>query len=133
MVPSQTPLPPLRGAPALPGIIDKLIKKSHPSGQVYVAQFKRGAVIHKMDHLACFAGGMYALAAQTIGGPKKDEWMKLAADITETCHLMYKNTKTGLSPEVACLTCSLGIRHATSVWQGNWFSVGTAPVPKATQ
>ena len=25
------------------------------------------------------------------------------------------------------------IRHATSVWQGNWFSVGIGPVSNATQ
>ena len=24
-------------------------------------------------------------------------------------------------------------RHATSVWQGNWFSVGIGPISKATQ
>ena len=26
-----------------------------------------------------------------------------------------------------------GTRHTTSVWQGNWFSVGIGPVSKATQ
>ena len=83
------------------GIVKRLIKKSHPSGQTYVAQYKRGAVIHKMDHLACFAGGMFALGAQTIKGPHADEWMEIGAGITETCHQMYKMTRTGLAPEVS--------------------------------
>mmetsp|Transcript_71341 Transcript_71341/g.125575 ORF Transcript_71341/g.125575 Transcript_71341/m.125575 type:complete len:792 (-) Transcript_71341:54-2429(-) len=83
------------------GITKKLIKKSHPSGQTYIAQYKRGSIVHKMDHLACFAGGMFALGAQTIKGPDADKWMEIGAGITETCHLMYKSTRTGLAAEVS--------------------------------
>ncbi len=67
--------------------MSRLVKKSYPSGQVYLAQIKRQATLHRMDHLACFAGGWFVLGAQTVGGPHKEEWMKVGADITETCHM----------------------------------------------
>ena len=40
-----------------------------------------------------------------------------------------------LLPGIVCADVRLGGvgRHATSVWQGNWFSVAIRPVPKATQ
>jgi mannosyl-oligosaccharide alpha-1,2-mannosidase len=51
-----------------------------------------------MDHLACFAGAMYAVAAQD-GGRFDAEYMTLADEIGETCYKMYTNTRSGLSPE----------------------------------
>ena len=53
---------------------------------------------HKMDHLACFAGAMYAVGAQD-GGKYDDEYMAVADALGETCYKMYANTQTGLSPE----------------------------------
>eukprot|EP01012_Entosiphon_sulcatum_P028373 TRINITY_DN3429_c0_g1_i1.p1 TRINITY_DN3429_c0_g1~~TRINITY_DN3429_c0_g1_i1.p1 ORF type:complete len:733 (-),score=127.41 TRINITY_DN3429_c0_g1_i1:29-2227(-) len=87
---------------AAEGITSRLVQKSNPSGQVYIAEFKRGGLYHKMDHLACFAAGMFGLAAHEM--PDHDEaskWSQLAADLTATCHLMYKTTRTGVSPEIA--------------------------------
>ena len=51
-----------------------------------------------MDHLACFAGAMYAVGAQE-GGRFDAEYMTLADEIGETCYRMYTNTRSGLSPE----------------------------------
>jgi hypothetical protein len=54
--------------------------------------------MYKMDHLACFAGAMYAVGAQD-GGKYDAEYMALAGALGETCFKMYTNTATGLSPE----------------------------------
>jgi len=47
------------------GIIDKLVHMSRPNYLTYVAELKRGRVVHKMDHLSCFLGGNLALGAYT--------------------------------------------------------------------
>ena len=35
----------------------------------------------QMDHLACFAGGMYGLAAHQEKDGNSDRWMKIAEEI----------------------------------------------------
>jgi len=89
---------------AAKGISDKLIHYSHPSRQMFIAEIERGEIVAKMDHLACFAAGMYALAAAEL----KDEvdkktlvrWREIAEGLTETCHLAYAKQRTGIAPEV---------------------------------
>lgn len=50
---------------AIQGMHDELLQVSTPSGLTYLAD-KNGAVLnHKMDHLACFMGGLLALGAYT--------------------------------------------------------------------
>jgi len=83
---------------AMLAIARKLVQRSSPSKYVYIADWNGGALVHKMDHLACFAGAMYAVGAQD-GGQYDAEYMTLADEIGETCYRMYTNTKTGLSPE----------------------------------
>ncbi|CAB4068260.1 MAN1A_C [Lepeophtheirus salmonis] len=65
-------------------IENKLIKISS-GGLTYIAEFKYGRLEHKMDHLACFGGGI--------------EWMNIGAGITNTCHESYDRTSTKLGPE----------------------------------
>eukprot|EP00756_Hemistasia_phaeocysticola_P005263 Hpha_TRINITY_DN13247_c1_g1::TRINITY_DN13247_c1_g1_i1::g.154806::m.154806/K01230/MAN1; mannosyl-oligosaccharide alpha-1,2-mannosidase len=88
---------------AVKGILSRLVKKTNPGGAVYVAEFKRGAVFNKMDHLACFAGGMLALGVNEIGhdgGADNDEVLNVAEGLTETCYQMYKQQPTGVAPEL---------------------------------
>ena len=65
----------------------------------------------KMDHLVCFMPGTIALAAtsgltieeakkQGKWGPKQENEMALARELTKTCWGMYKVTATGLAPEI---------------------------------
>ena len=83
---------------AMLAIASKLVQRSSPSGYVYIADWQGSSLSHKMDHLACFAGAMYAVGAQDNG--KYDaEYMTLAEALSETCYKMYSNTATGLSPE----------------------------------
>eukprot|EP01062_Namystynia_karyoxenos_P084415 TRINITY_DN9927_c0_g1_i1.p1 TRINITY_DN9927_c0_g1~~TRINITY_DN9927_c0_g1_i1.p1 ORF type:complete len:811 (+),score=282.85 TRINITY_DN9927_c0_g1_i1:41-2473(+) len=91
---------------AVKGILTKLVKKSVPSGQTYVAEYKRGALFNKMDHLACFTGGMFALGVHEIGhavsssGPDNDEVLRVAEELTETCYQMYHKQPSGVAPEL---------------------------------
>ena len=79
--------------------IDKYLVKQSASGLTYIAEYKYGSTENKMDHLACFAGGMYGLAAHNT---EKDNhsarWMSIAAGITNTCHESYTRSDTKLGP-----------------------------------
>merc|ERR1712137_281746 len=80
------------------GAIKRLIQTSK-SGYRYLAQIDRGgSITHKMEHLTCFAGGMYALGAQH-GAVEKIEDHKAAADLTASCHQAYDRTQTKIGPE----------------------------------
>ncbi|CZT47914.1 related to alpha-mannosidase MNS1 [Rhynchosporium secalis] len=70
-----------------------------------------GQLSAKMDHLVCFMPGTIALGA--TGGiseaearklpswnERKDEQMKLARELTQTCWGMYKAMETGLAAEI---------------------------------
>jgi len=83
---------------AMYAIADLLVQRSSPSGYVYIADWSGSGLTHKMDHLACFAGAMYAVGAQD-GGKYDAEYMALAGALSETCYRMYSMTATGLSPE----------------------------------
>jgi hypothetical protein len=81
---------------AMNGVHKKLIHKSTPSGLTYISEWKNGSPFHKMDHLACFVGGLLALGAE---GPNKERDMETAKGIGETCYQLYHRSPTGLSPE----------------------------------
>ena len=67
-------------------------------GLTYVAESKGGRPQHKMGHLACFMGGLYALGSKDAGDVSK-EYMDLAKGVTNTCHEGYKRSASGIGPE----------------------------------
>lgn len=87
---------------------------SSSNGLVYIAERPHGLNhIHssKMDHLVCFMGGLMAMGASEgipIDQAKKTSWWDtkreedwlLAQELTYTCYQMYKQTPTGLAPEI---------------------------------
>ncbi|XP_063706166.1 mannosyl-oligosaccharide alpha-1,2-mannosidase IA-like [Culicoides brevitarsis] len=77
----------------------KLLQRSK-TGLVYLASIKDGELRKSMEHLACFTGGLFALAATSIPETKILDFMDLAKNITHTCHELYRSTPTGLGPEV---------------------------------
>lgn len=82
------------------GIMERLVQTS-PSGYRFLAQIGKGNRLErKMEHLACFAGGMFALGAVNDATPDTIEHLNLGADITSTCHQSYNRTATGIGPEV---------------------------------
>lgn len=50
---------------AMEGMHKQLEQKSSPSGLTYLADLHSNSYDHKMDHLACFMGGLLALGAYT--------------------------------------------------------------------
>ncbi|XP_071539362.1 mannosyl-oligosaccharide 1,2-alpha-mannosidase IA isoform X2 [Panulirus ornatus] len=79
-------------------ITNRLVLKSN-SGLTYIAESKFNRLEHKMDHLACFSGGMYALGAKKIESQVSSTHMDIAEGLANTCHESYARTPTGLGPE----------------------------------
>ncbi|CAB3987592.1 Mannosyl-oligosaccharide 1,2-alpha-mannosidase IB [Paramuricea clavata] len=80
--------------------VEKVMVQKSSSGLTYVAEYRFGSLEHKMGHLACFSGGMFALGAAGSRNNKKDHYVDLGARITNTCHESYKRTATGIGPEM---------------------------------
>ncbi len=79
------------------------------SGLLYFAEMRYDRLESKMDHLACFAGGMLALGAihdptanQNHGSEsnRASRHMKIAEGITNTCHESYIRTATRLGKKI---------------------------------
>lgn len=84
------------------GINNVLVQSSIPSGFKYVAELNSGGSLHyKMDELACFVGGMFALgAASQPANPRARRDLDLGAAITETCYNFWHKMPTGIAPEL---------------------------------
>jgi len=80
------------------GMMSTLVQTS-ASGFRYMAQTSRGTIQHKMEHLTCFSGGMFALGAHEDIDAHKSEHFQLAADLTQTCHEAYDRSPTKIGPE----------------------------------
>ncbi|KAM4042163.1 mannosyl-oligosaccharide 1,2-alpha-mannosidase IA [Anomaloglossus baeobatrachus] len=83
---------------AVQAIETHLIRKSS-NGLTYIAEWKGGLLEHKMGHLTCFAGGMFALGADGAPTDKTGHHIELAAEIARTCHESYDRTTMKLGPE----------------------------------
>ncbi|TMW53661.1 hypothetical protein DOY81_001267 [Sarcophaga bullata] len=83
---------------AMVAIIDKMVRTS-PNGLTYVSDLKFDRLEHKMDHLACFSGGLFALGANTRQNEHTEKFMNIGKGITNTCHESYIRSTTHLGPE----------------------------------
>eukprot|EP00033_Pygsuia_biforma_P001269 GCRY01001435.1.p1 GENE.GCRY01001435.1~~GCRY01001435.1.p1 ORF type:complete len:550 (-),score=66.80 GCRY01001435.1:167-1816(-) len=84
------------------GIYQKLVGKSEPNGFTYIGEQSYGVLSGKMDHLVCFAGGMFALGAQYAENEEDFEWQfLLGSELTKTCFETYRRTPSGLGPEIS--------------------------------
>ncbi|RVE53176.1 hypothetical protein evm_002273 [Chilo suppressalis] len=84
---------------AMQAALDRMLRHS-PGGLAYLADVKYGRVVEeKMDHLACFAGGMFALASTTLENSLSARYMAAAKNLTHTCHESYALSETKLGPE----------------------------------
>jgi len=87
---------------ALKPFVEKLVFKSEKSQLTYIAEARNGRADHKMGHLACFAGGLLALAskdAPTDGTDWSKKYMEVGAGITNTCHEGYDRSASKIGPE----------------------------------
>jgi len=90
--------------------IEEQLIQTSAHGLTYLAEMKYGRLEHKMDHLACFAGGMYGLAAQEEKDENSKRWMEIAEGITNTCHESYVRSDTKLGPEAFRFTDAVEAR-----------------------
>ncbi|XP_076175246.1 mannosyl-oligosaccharide alpha-1,2-mannosidase IA-like [Ptiloglossa arizonensis] len=79
--------------------IDQHMIQTSPGKLLYVSDLKYDRLDHKMGHLACFAGGMFALGAKTMENEMSERYMSIAAGLTNTCHESYDRSFTKLGPE----------------------------------
>lgn len=68
-----------------------MIRKSS-RGLTYIAEWKGGLLEHKMGHLTCFAGGMFALGADDAPTGLTQHYLQLGAEIARTCYESYNRT-----------------------------------------
>lgn len=78
----------------------------------YLGLLKFGDLEPKMDHLACFAPGLFALAAHLLNNT---EYLTLAESLIDTCHMSYVNSFTGLGPEYFWFVDPLNEARASKV------------------
>jgi len=84
---------------AMKEMMDGLVQETE-GGLTYVAEKDNGHLKHRMDHLACFVGGMLMLGARSLPADEVDpRWEDVAAGIAQTCYEMYRRSPTGLAPE----------------------------------
>ena len=84
--------------------VEKNMIRVSREGFTYIGELSYGYLNPKMGHLTCFAGGMFALTAMHTAGilndQKRSKYAKLAEEVTRTCHESYKQSFTGLGPEI---------------------------------
>ncbi|XP_069017550.1 endoplasmic reticulum mannosyl-oligosaccharide 1,2-alpha-mannosidase [Embiotoca jacksoni] len=83
---------------AIEGVRKHLVRQTGPGRLTFIGELSHNRFNPKMDHLVCFLPGTLALGAHN-GLP--GDHMDLAVQLMETCHQMYKQMETGLSPEIA--------------------------------
>jgi len=80
-------------------MINELVRKTR-GGLTYICEQEGGALRHRMDHLACFVGGMLIHGARSLPAAEVDpRWEPTGAEITRTCYEMYRRQATGIAPE----------------------------------
>lgn len=76
-----------------------LVHRSAKSNLMYLSDMKNTRPVHKMGHLACFMGGLYALAIKGASPELAARYRENAEGITSTCHESYVRSRAKLGPE----------------------------------
>jgi mannosyl-oligosaccharide alpha-1,2-mannosidase len=88
---------------AMDAVKERLLGVSAHNKYAYFGDFKAGNRLEKkMDHLACFTGGLLGLTAKyvdTLSEKQREEYLELGKNITNTCHESYIKTPTRIGPE----------------------------------
>jgi mannosyl-oligosaccharide alpha-1,2-mannosidase len=84
---------------AIDALESKLLKYVRNGELLMVLDSRNGRMNNEMQHLACFSGGMYALASIHATNGKSQHYMDIAKLITKTCHRSYNTTASGLGSE----------------------------------
>ncbi|ETN68835.1 glycosyl hydrolase family 47 [Necator americanus] len=76
----------------------KMLYESQPNKLWYFANLRGSRVEHKMEHLACFSGGMFALHSANEENDTA-HYLDLAEKLAHTCHESYARSAIGIGPE----------------------------------
>ncbi|VDO72525.1 unnamed protein product [Heligmosomoides polygyrus] len=91
----------------------KMLYKSQQNGLWYFANLHGSRVEHKMEHLACFSGGMFALqSANELNTSVAAHYLELAEELAHTCHESY--IRTGM---LSCICIYHGGGHTRMLQQ----------------
>ncbi|PNS14727.1 Mannosyl-oligosaccharide 1,2-alpha-mannosidase IC [Sphaceloma murrayae] len=79
-------------------------------------------LMHRVDHLACFAGGLISIGGKVLG---EREHVELGGKMTRGCVEMYATSPLGIMPDeafvVPCTNCSVNARNDCCAWdEGSW-------------
>lgn len=80
--------------PMVPGDADILF----PGNARYNNKDQAAVLDPEMQHLSCFAGGMYGLASRLLG---REDYMPLAEKLTQGCVWAYAAFPQGIMPEIS--------------------------------
>ncbi|KAM9994195.1 hypothetical protein ACTFIZ_005507 [Dictyostelium cf. discoideum] len=84
--------------------IIKHLYKVSKQGDGFITNLEGNSITNTQEHLTCFAGGMFMLAAASniTGNDEKSAlYMEVGENVTKTCAKTYDLTPTGLGPEIA--------------------------------
>lgn len=80
--------------------VKKYMIKINPDNLTYLSGVMGTMADNRMEHLACFAGGLFSLAGHTnVDYTSTQEYLKLGKELTKTCHTLYETSHTGLGAE----------------------------------
>lgn len=78
----------------------RMLFESKQSKLWYFANIHGTRIEHKMEHLACFSGGMFALqSANEVNSTVAAHYLELAEKLAHTCHESYVRSAIGIGPE----------------------------------
>ena len=83
---------------AIEAIRRDMLKRSS-TGLLFIGDLRNGRIENKMDHLGCFAGGLFALSSLDAPPNMQEDYLQIGEDLTSTCHQSYSRSETGLGPE----------------------------------
>jgi mannosyl-oligosaccharide alpha-1,2-mannosidase len=87
---------------SIDAVRNKMVDVSMGDKLTYIGEIKSGRLDKKMDHLACFSGGLFALTSISVDSLDENTrkiYLDLAKNITNTCHESYIRTSSRIGPE----------------------------------
>lgn len=74
-----------------------ILRQNNPHMPVMMVEHDRnGQIVKRMGHLACFAGGFWALTSELID---KEDNLEIAKGVTQSCRSSYIKSATQIGPE----------------------------------
>ncbi|KAK9851563.1 hypothetical protein WJX84_007256 [Apatococcus fuscideae] len=87
---------------AMDAMTSQLVRRSTPSNYAYIGTSTGGQFNNSMDIFTCFVPGMLTLGITSgaVTGSKADQYLQLAEDVAQTCHMFYASQPSGLAGEM---------------------------------